>query len=400
MTIQDIYRILDAYAPFALQESYDKSGLLVGDPQKEVRKILLTLDITVPVVEEAAAIGADLILAHHPVIWEPLRSISPDSPVWKLVQHNIGAICSHTCLDIAEGGLNDYIGKLIGRKIPLYTPFRALETLPGERVLGRVADLALAPYDADGLAAHLNDVFRCGSLRYYRGKNADTIKTVAWCTGSGGDLISAAIAAGADALITGDCKHSVWAEAQNRDFTLFDCGHFETEVPVTLLFRKILKDAAPEIETVISKKGTAPFFTSFTPRGAAQNTCYTYFRITGSFDPDVITAALGIQPEKVHRVGELRKNGTAYDFAEWTCGRCERYSPDVSEMMLQTISSLRGKTEILKQLKEQYDLYYSLEIVPTLSPDAAEAPCLSPSQPVTLFCANTGTEFDIDLYYS
>ena len=399
MTIQDIYGILDAYASFALQESYDKSGLLVGDRNKEVRKILLTLDITVPVVEEAAAIGADLILSHHPVIWEPLKSISPDSPVWHLVQHNIGAICSHTCMDIADGGLNDYIGKLMGRRIPMYSPFRPLAVLSGNRVLGKVADLGIAPYTSESLAANLKDVFRCESLRYYKGKNADNIKTVAWCSGSGGDLISEAIAAGADALITGDCKHSVWAEAQNRNFTLFDCGHFETEIPVTELFRKILKDAAPEIETVISKKGSEPFFTAFSPHKAAPNTCYTYFRITGDFDPDIITKELNIQPDKVHRIGEMRKNGTVYDFAEWTCGRCDVYSPIIAELMMRTISALAGKKEILKQLKGKYGLHYSLEIVPTLSPNAEDAPCLAPSEPVTLFCAETGTEFDIDLYY-
>ena len=69
-----------------------------------------------------------------------------------------------------------------------------------------------------------------------------------------------AIKAGADALITGDCKHSVWAEAQNLDFSLIDCGHFETEVPVVYLFRRLLQQQAPEIETVISEAGTQPFY--------------------------------------------------------------------------------------------------------------------------------------------
>ena len=96
MTIQDIYNILDSFAPFSLQESYDNSGLLVGDPQQAVRTVLLTLDITIPVVQEAVQKQADLILAHHPVIWTPLRSISPAHPVWHLVRHQIGAICSHT----------------------------------------------------------------------------------------------------------------------------------------------------------------------------------------------------------------------------------------------------------------------------------------------------------------
>ena len=262
MTIQDIYDILDRYAPFSLQESYDKSGLLVGDPKKTVRKILLTLDITVPVVKEAAEIGADMILSHHPVIWEPLRSIAPESPVWQLVKFDIGAVCSHTCLDIAEGGLNDHIGKLLAKVIPLKPGFRPLALLPGNRALGRTADLS-EKCEAAVLANMLQKVFGCGSLRYYKGRSGGQIHTIAWCTGSGGDLIPDAVRAGADALITGDCKHSVWADAQNRDFTLFDCGHFETEVPAVDLFREILKNAAPEIETVISEAGTRPFYFSY-----------------------------------------------------------------------------------------------------------------------------------------
>ncbi|MBQ6039424.1 MAG: Nif3-like dinuclear metal center hexameric protein [Oscillospiraceae bacterium] len=261
MTIQGIYDILDACAPFSLQESYDKSGLLVGDPERTVRRVLLTLDITVPVVAEAAECGADLILAHHPVIWDPLRSVSPAHPVWHLIRHNIGAICAHTCIDIAEGGLNDYIGDMMSNQIPMSREWGPLAALSGGRTLGRVAALQ-EEWAADELAEVLRDVFDCVSLRYCEGRNAQNIQKIAWCSGSGGDLIADAAAAGADALITGDCKHSVWVDAQNRYFTLFDCGHFETEVPVVNLFAEILRDSAPEIETVISKAGTIPLFSS------------------------------------------------------------------------------------------------------------------------------------------
>ena len=259
MTIQGIYDILDACAPFSLQESYDKSGLLVGDPERTVRRVLLTLDITVPVVAEAAECGADLILAHHPVIWDPLRSVSPAHPVWHMIRHNIGAICAHTCIDIAEGGLNDYIGDMMSNQIPMSREWGPLAALSGGRTLGRVAALQ-EEWAADELAEVLRDVFDCVSLRYCEGRNAQNIQKIAWCSGSGGDLIANAAAAGADALITGDCKHSVWVDAQNRYFTLFDCGHFETEVPVVNLFAEILRDSAPEIETVISKAGTIPLF--------------------------------------------------------------------------------------------------------------------------------------------
>lgn len=261
MKLQEIYDILDAFAPFSLQESYDKSGLSVGDPQQEVRRVLLTLDITVSVVREAAAKRADLILAHHPVIWDPLRSISPAHPVWYLIQHQIGAICAHTNLDIAEGGLNDYIGGMMANAIRMEPDWQPLAALSGGRTLGKTAALA-EHWDAEALAERLREIFGCRALRYCEGQNARQIKKIAWCSGSGGDFIPEAIQAGADALITGDCKHSVWTDAQNRGFTLFDCGHFETEVPVVKLFAKILRDAAPTLETVISEVGTQPPFTA------------------------------------------------------------------------------------------------------------------------------------------
>ena len=259
MTIDEIYRVLDAYAPFSLQESYDRSGLLVGDRQKSVSRILLTLDITIPVIREAAEKRADLIVSHHPVIWDPIRSIDSTHPVWHLVQHQIGAICSHTCMDIAEGGLNDYIGNMMAEMLPFAQQPQPFAELSGGRTLGRTVTLEKA-YSAAELAGTLREVFRSVSLRYYSGQNADNIRHIAWCSGSGGDLIADASRIGADALITGDCKHSVWADAQNRAFTLFDCGHFETEVPVVNLFADILRPACPGIELLVSEQGTEPFF--------------------------------------------------------------------------------------------------------------------------------------------
>ena len=261
MTIQDIYKIIDDFAPFSMQESYDRSGLLVGDSGKEIRRVLLTLDITAPVVREAAACGADMILSHHPVIWDPLKAVTPAHPVWHLVRNGIGAICAHTNVDIADGGLNDFVGDMMTEPLQLTGPRMALAQLPGDRVLGRVSALS-EPVSAEELAARLKAVFHCGSLRYYAESPAQKIRKIAWCTGSGCDLISEAAAAGADALISGDAKHSVWAEAQNRGYTLYDCGHFETEVPVVRLFQRILSEKAPELEAVISEAGTRPLFTS------------------------------------------------------------------------------------------------------------------------------------------
>lgn len=259
MKVQDIYNMIDGFAPFSLQEKWDNSGLLAGDAQQEVQRVMLTLDITMPVVREAAQKHADLILAHHPVIWDPLKAVTAENPVWHLVRQNISAICAHTNLDIAEGGLNDKVGDMLAKALPMKKNREPLEQLTEGRALGRVGDL-IDTWDAEALGQKLREVFRAQNVRYYAGAGAEQIRRIAWCTGSGGDMMGFAEAAGADALITGDCKHSIWAEAQNRNFTLFDCGHFDTEVPAVQIFAKLLHEKAPEIGTVISEAGTKPFF--------------------------------------------------------------------------------------------------------------------------------------------
>lgn len=257
MTVQDIYQILDANAPFSAQEPYDNSGLLVGSPDMDVHHILLTLDITVPVIEEAIAAKADLILSHHPIIWTPLKSLPSEHPVWMLARHNIAAICSHTCLDIAPNGLNTRIGHLLRQKLSFTDTFQPLELLPGDRVLGYTAALH-SEINPGELASALGTLFLPQTLRYYDG--GKPIRKIAWCTGSGGDLIETAIARGADALITGDCKHSVWVLAQNLGFSLFDCGHFETEVAATECFAEYLKQLPDSVQISVSKAGTTPYF--------------------------------------------------------------------------------------------------------------------------------------------
>ena len=129
-----------------------------------------------------------------------------------------------------------------------------------------------------------------------------------------------------------------------------------------------------------------------------KNKCYTYFRIAGIFEPDEITHLLGIVPEKSHSIGALRPNGSRYDFAEWTCGRCDAYDIELSQMMQKTIRGLRNKTDTLRQIKARFDVSMTIEVVPTLCPDDT-APVLAPSMDIMRFCVETGTELDIDLYF-
>jgi hypothetical protein len=128
-----------------------------------------------------------------------------------------------------------------------------------------------------------------------------------------------------------------------------------------------------------------------------KNTCYTYFRITGDFDPDCITKRLGLTPCKTWKIGDTRKNGTKYDFASWEFGRCDNYDVIVQNQMHMTIDPLLAKIDILNEIKNEYDVAYTLEIVPTVCADNI-SPCLAPSLKVIDFCHATRTEIDIDLY--
>lgn len=113
ITIGMIYRYLDTIAPFRRAMSWDNSGLLVGSQEDPAGKVLLALDATLPVVEEAAKMGAGLIVSHHPVIFHPLKAVGRNHPVYQAIRHGIGIISAHTNLDVAEGGVNDALAELL-----------------------------------------------------------------------------------------------------------------------------------------------------------------------------------------------------------------------------------------------------------------------------------------------
>lgn len=129
----------------------------------------------------------------------------------------------------------------------------------------------------------------------------------------------------------------------------------------------------------------------------AQSGCYTYFMIKGDFNPDIISQMLDLSPEQTWKIGDKRKNGTIYDFSFWQFGTCDEYDVYVENQMLKTIEPLLSKINILKEIKQRYDVDFTLEIVPTIM-GCETTPCLAPSLTVMQFCCDTGTEIDIDLY--
>lgn len=129
----------------------------------------------------------------------------------------------------------------------------------------------------------------------------------------------------------------------------------------------------------------------------SKNRCRTYFRITGDFDPDVISGILQLKPEEQWKIGDCRKNGTQYDFASWIIGNCTEYDVITENQMRKTIAPLLDKVELLQRIHSEFDVTFFLEVVPELYAGETN-PCLSPSLDVIDFCHETRTEIDIDMY--
>lgn len=238
--VKDIFDFIGSIAPFEKQCEWDNSGLLVGNADCEVNKIGVVLDITADAVKYAAENGIDLIVSHHPVIFRPAKTFLASDPAYLLARNGISAICAHTSLDIAAGGVNDVLAEKLGfeNAAPL--------SENGETEMIRVCEIAET--DADSLAKLVCEKLSACAVTADGGK---PIKKVALCGGAGGDFIRDVAAAGCDAYITGEAKHHEFLEAAQIGITLIAAGHFETENPVVAaLADNIRKNFDCDIEII------------------------------------------------------------------------------------------------------------------------------------------------------
>lgn len=219
--VKNIYDFIDSIAPFSRQCEWDNSGLIVGDENKTVKKIGVVLDITSEAIVKAKELGVDLIVSHHPVIFRAVKSFLSNDPAYLLACSGISAICAHTSLDYAKGGVNDVLAKTLGFK-DAYSI-----TDEGEAAILRVAETS--PLSGEALAKITAEKLNTGVRLADAGK---PISKIAFCGGAGGDFINEAAAAGCDAYITGDASHHEFLEASECGLTLIAAGHFETENPV------------------------------------------------------------------------------------------------------------------------------------------------------------------------
>ena len=243
MKISDVCAELEEYAPLSLAEDFDNVGLLVGRGDEDVTSVLLTLDVDMAVAHEAKELGANMIVSHHPIIFEPVKRINTQAPLGELllylIENRIDVYAAHTNLDSAKGGINDVLAGLIGLKacVPLLGE-------SAETGLGRIGELEESVKTCE-LASKLKTILGLPYIRF-TGNGQKTIKRVALCSGGGGSLLHDAIESGADIYITGDLKYHNVRDAVDCGIDIIEVGHYDSEIIAPRLFQKIL---SPKFKT-------------------------------------------------------------------------------------------------------------------------------------------------------
>lgn len=249
----DIYDIIHAVAPFDSQLPFDNSGLLVGDSSTQVTRALLCLDITETVIQEAISIHANLIISHHPVIFEPLRTLDSREPAYLLVRNGIAALCCHTNLDLSPVcGVNVALASRLG-----------LKNIKPEDVFGQDSVLfsgeLAEPLEPAAFAQLVKVRLNAKAVRFVPGEG--TVKKVFLCSGAGGDEIRHAACRGADAFVTGEVKHHQALEAARLGITCVAAGHYETEIVFREFLAAYLKKRFQDTGFLLSKTERPAFET-------------------------------------------------------------------------------------------------------------------------------------------
>ena len=254
-TVREIYQYLDGMAPFSLQMDFDNAGFLVGRGDRQVKKLLVALDITQEVAEEAVELGAELIVSHHPVIFHPAKSVTDGDPdgriLLTLIEGGVAAICAHTNLDAVTGGVNDALAQALG--------LTQIEQLHQDGVdpagrpygIGRVGAVAGAPKYAPEFAAFVKEALGANGVRYVDARRP--VRRVAVGGGACADMLREALALGCDTFVTADVKYNGFLDARALGVNLIDAGHYPTEQVVVPVLAKWLTDGFPKVEVLTTQ---------------------------------------------------------------------------------------------------------------------------------------------------
>ena len=238
--VNNIINEMELLAPTYLKEDFDNVGLMVGDKNKEVKKVLLALDCTLKVIEEAKKENVELIITHHPLIFKRPSSITTDTlqgkKIIELIKNDISLYSSHTNLDSVENGLNDTIVSILGFDNSKILEKNKRDDKAG---LGRIVSLKES-IQLEDLISKIKKSLNINNLRVVKGK--DKVNKIAIINGSGQDFIGKAVALGADCIITGDTTYHFASDYKEMEISILDVGHFASE---QITFFNVMETTAP-----------------------------------------------------------------------------------------------------------------------------------------------------------
>ena len=268
MKLKEIKSFLEGMAPLAVQESWDNSGLQIGCSDKDIHKVMVCLDLTEAVLDEAEAIGADLVISHHPLIFKGLKSISGNTYqercVRKAILSDIAVYSAHTSLDNILGGVNHKIASLLGLSSLRWldsgeSAERCDEKCGGVDAVARASGSGLIgelkePVAAAEFLSTVKTIFSVKALKHSP-LPSTTIRSVALCGGAGAFLLPQAVAKGADCFISGEFHYHDYFDPGTL---LIELGHYESEQFTQDLLKESLERAFPELEVVKTSVNTNP----------------------------------------------------------------------------------------------------------------------------------------------
>lgn len=258
MKIREIICTLEDFAPLALQDGFDNAGLQLGLTEDvDATGVLLSLDVTEEVVDEAIDRGCNMVVSHHPLLFHPVKSITGDDYIGRIIlkaiKNGIVLYAAHTNLDNAFGGVNHRIASQIG-----LSDLQWLEPKVGQNGGSGLIGTLTEPMDKDQFISRVKERFGVACVRH-NDWHGTAVKKVAVCGGAGAFLIPKAVGMGADAFITGEIGYHRFFGYEDS-VLLLEIGHYESEQYTTEILKDVISGTAPELPIYTTNLRVNPIY--------------------------------------------------------------------------------------------------------------------------------------------
>ena len=249
MLCKEIIQVIEAAYPREAALDFDNVGLLAGRTEKEVKRVYIALDATDAVIDRAVEAGADMLITHHPLIFSPLKKVTDEDfvsrRVVKLIQNDISYYAMHTNYDVL--GMAELAEKILGIRDSEVLDI-TMEKDGKPEGIGRIGELE-KPMTLEECCVYVKHKLNLGSLKVFGDMQAE-VSRLAISPGSGKTAIAAAIAKGADVLVTGDIGHHDGLDAVEQGLAVIDAGHYGTEYIFIDDMRRFLEDKLPVLDVI------------------------------------------------------------------------------------------------------------------------------------------------------